>query len=453
MSLYKKLKIYKIKKLSLVDQKVKPKNTDFTKLDPNLNKMLPKINSNKSSQNRKNTCISLNNINKNNTQRPIDKSLYHKFINNSISINNKSYISNINNNSNIYKDHYITMRRNNNSNFDREQSTTMRRNNNSNIDRDQSITMRMPKSNKYRQQYNIYLKRENNNSFDTSLNISFKKYTNSTINKKARNALNELEKYNYHSFLIRNKESNRVISKSKTQANLSNKILEVKKLLNNSNSKSKDKNKPMITKKKSQKVFNENMSVKEIYNYYISKESKNIVKQEEIETILKKRYKDHRIILNKIYCINDEHLQNLKELKNNKNIAFKDDFNINDYQNALIELVYKRLDRDNLYLLGQNYRDLNESMNRNYSPKGRFTSLANRIKRNVPNHLIKKLREVDKNKLILRARLLDAHFIMKETKDLKKEIKREKKKLKNAFKDFDLFMKKKYESKIQINKI
>ena len=129
-------------------------------------------------------------------------------------------------------------------------------------------------------------------------------------------------------------------------------------------------------------------------------------------------------------------MRRTKEIKNNNYIAFKNDFDIDEYQNAIMQFLQNRVDIQNLHILMQNYKDFNEKINRKFSPKGRFTNLANKIRNNAPTYLINRLKDLDKNKLIKRAKFLKTKIdIDGKSTENKKE---------NFFEEFDLYMENKY---------
>ena len=176
--------------------------------------------------------------------------------------------------------------------------------------------------------------------------------------------------------------------------------------------------------------------VKQIYDYYISQESKNIIKPiKNYDQFFKKKYKDPKKRFYKIYCINKSYLKRTKEIKNNHKIAFKDDFDIDEYQNALLQFLQNRVDIKNLLSLGQDYKEFNERINNKFSFKGRFTDLANRIRNHAPTYLVNKLRELDKKKLMKRAKFLNSSIDIDKKSENKKE---------NYFEEFELYLENKF---------
>jgi len=192
----------------------------------------------------------------------------------------------------------------------------------------------------------------------------------------------------------------------------------------------------MSPRELNQLIKNKDISSKRIFEYYIYQNSKDTFKPiKNFDKFLKKKYKIPKKRFNKIYCINKSYLNRLDQLKNNRIIAYKDDFNIKEYQSTLLQLLQKRVDDDNLNSLGKNYRDFNENVNKKIIPKGRFANLADKIRNNAPFFLIKRLEEMDKEKLIARAKFLKSNIDFNKKKENSKE---------NIFKEFDLYIEKKY---------
>lgn len=257
-----------------------------------------------------------------------------------------------------------------------------------------------------------------NNSLNKSTKKNFlKKINRSCIdfkeNKKENNKLTE-------SSIIIKDINDRRLFRNKTQSYINPKKISLFNL-------------PSIYKSKSNKK--KDIPVKKIYEYIIKKEKKNIIKPiKNFEKFINKKYKDPKMRFNKIYCINQSYIKHTKLLKNNRKIAYKKDFDINEYQNAILRFLENRVDSINLNNLGQNYREFNEKMNRKFSPKGRFTNLANKIMNHAPNYLVDKLKELDKKKLIKRAKYLKSNIDIEGKPENKKE---------DYFEEFKLYMEKK----------
>ena len=259
----------------------------------------------------------------------------------------------------------------------------------------------------FHKSYNAWIESSLNNKTYLSNRINFNKIINKSCigfndNNKENNSLNNRKKYKH--------KTQSFISKKNSINNLPN--------INN------DLSKSFLMKKK--------IPVKKIYGYYIKKESENIIKPiKNFDNFIKRKYRDPKKRFNKIYCINKSYLKRTKELKNNREIALKDDFDINEYQNAIMQFIENRVDSINLNSLGQNYREFNDKINKRYSPKGRFSNLANKIRNHAPIYLINKLRDLDKNKLIKRAKYLKSNINIDKKPDNKKE---------NYFEEFELYL-------------
>ena len=255
---------------------------------------------------------------------------------------------------------------------------------------------------------------------NNSLNQSTKKYFNKKINKSCID-FNEHKKENNKSTetsIIIKDINDRRLFRNKTQSYINSKKMSLNNL-------------PSIYKPNKKK----DIPVKQIYEYIIKKENKNIIKPiKNFDKFINKKYKNQKMRFNKIYCINQSYIMHTKLLKNNREIAYKKDFDINEYQNAILRFLENRVDSINLNNLGQNYREFNEKMNRKFTPKGRFTNLANKIMNHAPNYLVDKLRELDKNKLIKRAKYLKSTIDIAQKPENKKE---------DYFEEFKLYMEKK----------
>ena len=107
---------------------------------------------------------------------------------------------------------------------------------------------------------------------------------------------------------------------------------------------------------------------------------------------IKKLYKEKNIKFDK----------RIKEIKSNSTIAFKDDFNILEYQTTLIKLLSKRVSDNSLNDLQKNFVIFNEKNFGMVGPKGRFTNMAEKIKYNIPSYLYEKIKQLDIDKLISR---------------------------------------------------
>lgn len=153
---------------------------------------------------------------------------------------------------------------------------------------------------------------------------------------------------------------------------------------------------------------NRNVSAKNIYEYYISEEIKDNNVDNPIYNFTKfieKKYKNPNKKFNKLYMINKPYLLRIQEIKNNNSIAYKEDFDLKEYQNILCGMMKKRVGNDNIYYLKQDYKKFNEKIDRGFlAYKGRFSKLADKIRNNAPSYLIDKLQKLDKDKLKMKAK-------------------------------------------------
>ena len=156
-----------------------------------------------------------------------------------------------------------------------------------------------------------------------------------------------------------------------------------------------------------------------IYKYYLNKSSSEI-------TYPVKNYKQlfndksHTVMekLKRIYCENKNFDSILKEIKSNRKIAFKNDFDIEEYQNTLLEILEKRVSQKNLIDLQDDYRDLNKKIYNIFEPKGRFTFLAEKLRYNLPSFLIEKMKQLDKDSIISRMKYYNQFKHFKKDKKL-----------------------------------
>jgi len=179
-----------------------------------------------------------------------------------------------------------------------------------------------------------------------------------------------------------------------------------------------------------------------IYKYYLNKSSSDItlpVKN------FNKLFKDktHSVYekLKRIYCENKNFEALIRELKDNRKLAFKDDFDIEEYQNMLLELLEKRVSQKHLIDLQDDYRELNKKLFDVFEPKGRFTFLAEKLRYNLPSFLLEKMKQLDKDSIISRMNYYNQFQQFKKDKKLvikfgrkdetKKKIKKKKEETEN----------------------
>ena len=165
-----------------------------------------------------------------------------------------------------------------------------------------------------------------------------------------------------------------------------------------------------------------NVSARNIYEYYISEEIKDNKIFDPIDNFTKfieKKYKNPNKKFNKLYGFNKPYLVRLQEIKNNNSIAYKEDFDLKEYQNILCGMIRKRVRNDNIYILKEDFKKFNEKLEKGFlSYKGRFTQLAEKIRYNAPSYLVDKLKKLDEDKLKAKARYFKIKLNKKKDNDI-----------------------------------
>ena len=151
------------------------------------------------------------------------------------------------------------------------------------------------------------------------------------------------------------------------------------------------------------KSKSKDITAQAVYKYYISKSASEVILPvKNYDRLFDSKKKTILEKLKRIYCENKNFDLIIQELKDHRKLAFKDDFDIEEYQNALLEILEKRLSHKNLINLQEDYRELNKKIFNVFEPKGRFTFLADKLKYTVPSFLIEKLKQLDKDSIINR---------------------------------------------------
>ena len=99
-------------------------------------------------------------------------------------------------------------------------------------------------------------------------------------------------------------------------------------------------------------------------------------------------------------AIQNRFLEESKKLKKNNVIAYKNDFNIENYQNTLLKILKKRVTEKSYNRLQKSYKLFNE---RNFDiiiPSGRYVNLAERLKDFLSKDIYEKMKRTDKNYLL-----------------------------------------------------
>ena len=178
-----------------------------------------------------------------------------------------------------------------------------------------------------------------------------------------------------------------------------------------------------------------------IYKYYLNKSSSEItLPVKNYQKIFDSKNKSIHEKLKRIYCENKNFDSLMRELKDNRKLAYKDDFDIEEYQNTLLEILEKRISQKNLIDLQDDYRDLNKKLFNVFEPKGRYTFLAEKLRYNLPSFLLEKMKKLDQDSIINRMNYYNQFKQFKKDKKLvvkfgrrdetKKTVKRKKTKTK-----------------------
>ena len=184
-----------------------------------------------------------------------------------------------------------------------------------------------------------------------------------------------------------------------------------------------------------------NVSAKNVYQHYLSLETKDIVVDpiDNFTKFIEKKYRNQKKIFDKLYLIDKPFLDRMEEIKSNRLLAYKDDFNIEEYQNILCKMLNKRVGSNSIFYLQQDYKKFNEKNVKGFHRyKGRYTKLSERIRNNAPSYLIDRLRELDLDKLKAKAKYFK---IKNKQKDLDVEY---------ALHDFSYYLENKFVPNIKV---
>ena len=144
------------------------------------------------------------------------------------------------------------------------------------------------------------------------------------------------------------------------------------------------------------------VSAKRVYKHYLQKSAKDIVLPIKNYNKFFNQKMNFWEKLSRIYCEDKNHLSIIKDLKDNKKLALKKDFNIEEYQSTIFEIMNQRLSQKNLMDLEHKNVALNKIIFNVIEPKGRLTQLAEKLKYNLPLFLIEKFKKMDQQKIINR---------------------------------------------------
>jgi len=280
------------------------------------------------------------------------------------------------------------------------------------------------------------VKSENKNQ-NNEINIPFL----SDLSKEKNKNINDSIKQNNSKSLIK--------SENNEENNNENNIFEISlnssKKMNIDNSNNNTINSIFKNDERKRKIFSpfkhskfyqyskhRNVSAKKIYEHYILEEIKqNVIPIDNFTKFIEKKFNSPQNKLNKLYSIDKSYSNNIEEIKSNKYIAYKEDFNIEEYQKILLGMVKKRINQNSLFYLKQNFKKFNEKLLRGYEVhKGRYTKLADKIRNCAPIYLVNKLKKLDDEKIRERAKYFGVNL------NKKKEI--------DTFDQFEYYIKNKF---------
>ena len=198
-----------------------------------------------------------------------------------------------------------------------------------------------------------------------------------------------------------NVEMSNVKERFVNQNNKSDNII-LPKILNSNKKNHRKKNIPFAIRSKHKKI-----SATDIYLHYLRENEKDKYKldnQSTIEDFAKylknNNNKKFNYSFEKIYGDDQSFINRMNEIKKNKNLAYKNDFNIQDYQRTLLKLLKKRVSDKSLENLDRRYKLFNE---RNFGmmiPRGRYISLADKLKDFLSKDIFEKVKRLDRNYII-----------------------------------------------------
>ena len=214
------------------------------------------------------------------------------------------------------------------------------------------------------------------------------------FNKKKSQKQQLLSKIYKISKINRNESSDNININQTLSKNKNAKIL-IPKIYKKNN---REKLLPFLEKSRKKKI-----SAKDIYLHYLKENEKDKSKSQTIYNFskyLQNNNKKFNYGFDKIYGDNPSFICRINEIKKNNFIAYKKDFNIQDYQNTLLKLLKKKVSPKNLENLESSYKLFNE---RNFGmmiPRGRYIDLADKLKNFLSKDIFEKVKRMDKNYLL-----------------------------------------------------
>jgi hypothetical protein len=175
---------------------------------------------------------------------------------------------------------------------------------------------------------------------------------------------------------------------------------------------------PFLLKSKKEKI-----TANYIIYHYLKENERDISKNVPFNNFKKylkdNDYKKFNYGLDKIYGNTKSFLRRVDEIKKNNVIAYKNDFNIENYQNTLLKILKKRVTEKSYNKLQRSYKLFNE---RNYDiiiPRGRYINLAEKLKDFLSRDIYEQMKRTDRNYLLY----LMKNKALKNKKETENEIK------------------------------
>ena len=148
------------------------------------------------------------------------------------------------------------------------------------------------------------------------------------------------------------------------------------------------------------KSKNEKITAHQIYRHYLKREQKKPKNKRHKRHIFNGSYDYSHVIcpsLKLLYGESPSFVRNIYEIKKNDSIAFKKDFNIEEYQNTLMKLFKKNISEKNMDKLKNEYKLFNEKNLGFNFPKGRYIDLAMKLKESLSDFAFENIRRMDRN--------------------------------------------------------
>ena len=241
--------------------------------------------------------------------------------------------------------------------------------------------------------------------------------SSSSINKNARS----INKFNNNSVIKYNVNNSNIISMSNTNMKTSEEtktkfdntminFIKINSSVNNENLNKSNKIKlPKLNynKKKNKrkipfllKSYSSKITSNDIYLHYLKEDENDKNKVYSLYDFIKyldTNTKKFNYGLDKIYGSTKSFISRINEIKKNKNIAKKNDFVIEDYQNTMLKLLKNHMDEKYLNVLEKRYKSFDKIHYGMLIPKGRYIDLADKLKDFLSKDIFEKMKNLDKN--------------------------------------------------------